>query len=317
MQDNPSNSVCSVQGCDKPTVARLLCRKHYSRWHRHGDAMFTRSRRLYPADMSCTVPDCNRNRFERGWCRAHYRRWYKYGSIDGGLNEVGYHAEPRHDYFREITTSTQAYILGMLAADGNVTISPRPIVAISLAEKDVGLIEFIRSQLCPNANIQLLNKRRVFVIRGQTFHRSCQVSLRVRSKEMVNDLIRRHVTPAKTYTLMWPVVPQEFERDLLLGYFDGDGSATSHKSETGRIIPVWTVCSASKPVIEAIATLVMSSIGIRLRQYKNRGIYYAVTSHTKARTIDRWLHASGLGLERKRIGVRFPEQPRLSKWRNK
>lgn len=33
----PKNASCSVEGCDRPYLARELCRKHYSSWWRYGD----------------------------------------------------------------------------------------------------------------------------------------------------------------------------------------------------------------------------------------------------------------------------------------
>lgn len=33
-----SKATCSITGCGKPVVGRRLCRKHYNRWHKHGDA---------------------------------------------------------------------------------------------------------------------------------------------------------------------------------------------------------------------------------------------------------------------------------------
>jgi hypothetical protein len=35
----PKDLVCSVDGCEKPARGRGLCRRHYSRWRRHGDPL--------------------------------------------------------------------------------------------------------------------------------------------------------------------------------------------------------------------------------------------------------------------------------------
>ena len=34
-----STRLCSIDGCNKPTVGRGWCRKHYSRWYEHGDPL--------------------------------------------------------------------------------------------------------------------------------------------------------------------------------------------------------------------------------------------------------------------------------------
>lgn len=30
---------CSIEGCDRPSVSRGWCRRHYSQWHRYGDPL--------------------------------------------------------------------------------------------------------------------------------------------------------------------------------------------------------------------------------------------------------------------------------------
>ena len=51
---------CTIDGCEKPTVGRGWCRKHYNRWHRHGDPLGGGERYADPAEAfeARTEPLC-------------------------------------------------------------------------------------------------------------------------------------------------------------------------------------------------------------------------------------------------------------------
>lgn len=108
--------VCSEDGCEKKTVARGLCGKHYSAWQRagkpEGPALLARTvetcresgcddqvyaqghcERHYRqvrrtgqvrADYQptgCCAPACERPSEARGWCHGHYLRWSRTGDV--------------------------------------------------------------------------------------------------------------------------------------------------------------------------------------------------------------------------------------------
>lgn len=59
---------CSVDGCARNLKARGLCAKHYKQYLHHG------------VDRPiCSVADCDKKVEAHGMCRAHYIRWCKYG----------------------------------------------------------------------------------------------------------------------------------------------------------------------------------------------------------------------------------------------
>lgn len=66
---------CNVEGCDEKAVGRGWCRKHYTRWHQHGDVetVIDQSRGI------CTIDGCKSPHKAYGWCDAHYRRWQRHG----------------------------------------------------------------------------------------------------------------------------------------------------------------------------------------------------------------------------------------------
>lgn len=128
-------------------------------------------------------------------------------------------------YFEKIDNEHKAYWLGFLYADGYV----EPIyrkdkikafrIEISLSEIDRPLLEAFAADIETNAKISDKTNR----IDGKEY-RSCR--LRVNNTKMCRDLIALGCTTKKSLTLLFPtcnIVPQEYLRHFIRGYFDGDG----------------------------------------------------------------------------------------------
>lgn len=62
--------LCSVQGCNRPHLARSWCRIHYGRWERNGDP----NNFLYDTqhEDTCSVWKCDGVYYARGVCKKHY-----------------------------------------------------------------------------------------------------------------------------------------------------------------------------------------------------------------------------------------------------
>src|SRR5688572_22950039 len=72
---------CQMDGCENVAVARQLCRKHYTRWQRTGDAASARPKLPSGTHVTCTVDGCEKPHVTKGLCEMH--RW-----------RVRYHGEP-------------------------------------------------------------------------------------------------------------------------------------------------------------------------------------------------------------------------------
>lgn len=64
---------CSIDGCEKPHLARGFCKKHYRQWRKSTD--------LLPSPPPCLIEGCLRLKGEnrQGWCDLHYHRWKRHG----------------------------------------------------------------------------------------------------------------------------------------------------------------------------------------------------------------------------------------------
>ena len=190
-----------------------------------------------------------------------------------------------HDYFSAVSRPEQAYILGLLAADGCVG-SRHPRVHLGLQAKDAHLVEFVRDRLCPEA--ALFRTENGFT------------TLQVTSRQMVSDLAAFGVVPRKSRILQWPGCLGDMLRPYLLGYFDGDGTAYAIRGK----YPGWSVCSGSEAFLVSLKEFVREGTGVVMEKIHHRpgsDLYQVATTGRGAYVVNEWLHQEGLGLARKRF----------------
>jgi len=190
----------------------------------------------------------------------------------------------RHDYFAQIDSPMKAYVLGVLAADGNV-LPKHHRITLELSARDADLLETVRDELVPGGAI--VNRHR---------HGYDYQVLAFVSRNIVDDLETLGVTAAKR-------LPSSFAREFILGYFDGDGFITYHE-RINRRYPYIGITSGSSNLLVCIADVIEQYTGIRPSGPWRMGVtgtYSIRASGNSALIIDEWLHTSGLGLKRKRL----------------
>lgn len=129
------------------------------------------------------------------------------------------------DYFSEINTADKAYWLGFLYADGSINRYYKNeklksmTLELGLAYKDKGHLEkFIE---CLESNIPIFEK--INKLKGKEYK---SVRIQLNNTKICYDLCDLGCTPNKTYDIKFPtydIVPKEFMRDFIRGFFDGDG----------------------------------------------------------------------------------------------
>ncbi len=178
-----ADSTCSIDGCDRISVARGWCPKHYGRWWRNGDPV-----ELHldpdPPDV-CQVEGCERGgRLRRGWCGKHYKRWQKHGDPHVVLESSGQTGnylpvEPRiHEYsetdengcwvWTAAKTAEDGY--GKLSVEGTLTPAHRASYEVFVGPIPDGLdIDHLcRNRSCVNPEHLEPVTRRENLLRGQT-----------------------------------------------------------------------------------------------------------------------------------------------------
>lgn len=133
-----------------------------------------------------------------------------------------------HSYFCRIDSQEKAYLLGLLATDGNVS---GGTISLALKARDRVLLERFE---------------RAIGLRPSAIRPMLKGMLRtsVTSAEMARDLAKLGVVPNKTMSLRWPEgLERSLDRHYLRGVFDGDGGISGRQ---------WSIVSASERFIAQV-----------------------------------------------------------------
>lgn len=121
------------------------------------------------------------------------------------------------DYFKTFTEES-CYILGFLAADGYVS-PQRNRVSIRLSERDIDRLEFIRDEICPNRKLTYNNK---------TNHQGSHLQFDCKTIKQDLELLG-FKDLKKDISNIFEKLPQDYHRDFIRGFFDGDGCISYFK----------------------------------------------------------------------------------------
>lgn len=130
----------------------------------------------------------------------------------------------RHNFFSEIKTELQAYLLGFIFSDGSIDLK-RNTLSIHINNKDQEIFELFRI-ISPHAYTQQLEgTESKALVRGRSVKNEGSIRLAISSKILIEDLVSLGVCENKTYQqLSIPNMDDSLVKHFIRGYFDGDGS---------------------------------------------------------------------------------------------
>lgn len=118
-----------------------------------------------------------------------------------------------HNYFSDWTYNS-SYIQGFTMSDGCIDDkNGHRMLCYNLAEQDIDVLTFIKSEICPDKPI---------------YHKNGTVYLSIWSNQILKDLSSLNIVPRKTGNEKLPQIPSEHKNSYLLGLFDGDGNICSY-----------------------------------------------------------------------------------------
>jgi hypothetical protein len=168
------------------------------------------------------------------------------------------------DYFENILTEKQAYFLGLLAADGNVS-DKRNTISLGLNKEDgLELLEEFKKELNSTGTIGVHEDKRV------DYKRKTMVCMQFTSAKTKEDLERIGIGVQKTSNLCYPKINKELDRHFIRGFIDGDGSF-HYKREVLVFSLVGT-----KSILESIQKILQEELEITPTKLIKHvtGVYY-------------------------------------------
>lgn len=173
-----------------------------------------------------------------------------------------------HQYFDDINSNQKAWLLGFLAADGNVA-SNRNKIKIGVSSIDKQQLEKIKLEIESEREILDYETNQGFKISELSWS----------SENHKKQLAKYGIVPNKTYKEMHlPAFDLDKQLSFILGYFDGDGSFKDDGT-TCR----FEICSYRPELLEDFAKVLNDFCSSNKKVYKNksRSNYYTLTYSTK------------------------------------
>lgn len=179
------------------------------------------------------------------------------------------------NFFNTIDSDIKAYLLGFLAADGNVC-SKTNRISLLLSHIDVEILELYQKFICEDCKITDKN--------NQNIKRKPQKMFRFSSKQIKKDLSKYGIIPNKSnYEFTLNNIPKKYKKDYIRGYFDGDG-CFYYKYINGRNKICVNFTNSNKKILESIKEeLELNNIKfkIEIKVSKTNKNYYVLACYNK------------------------------------
>lgn len=197
-------------------------------------------------------------------------------------------------YFNDIKSEKQAYWLGVLFADGNVskqgeTFSGRVI----FSSKDTEWVDQFKRDIEFNGKIYTETHK---VYKTQV----SKVSLT--SEQMFTDLVELGCIPNKSLIIRIPAINQDLIPHFIRGYFDGDGTVGIYKnsSKSNTMTLRSGFCSGSQEFLEAISCYLPTNRKV-VKKANNRNLFTLMFSVNDSINLYQYMYKDAtVWLKRKR-----------------
>lgn len=192
----------------------------------------------------------------------------------------------RHDFFKNIRTEIQAYLLGFYAADGSIN-EKRKTFRIQLQLQDKELVYLYKDFISPDARLFTIEPKEGKGRNNSIINGHGSFGVDIVSTILVNDLVSLGIGYNKTYSeLHIPDIPKDLIKHFIRGYFDGDGSISGYipneKNKNPRVRCAFSICRKTKSLLdEIVAFFLENNIKINTYYLKRDNMYRIETGSKK------------------------------------
>ena len=139
------------------------------------------------------------------------------------------------NYFSIIDTPNKAYVVGLIASDGNVYKRDGHDGQIRLSFQDGDSEHQLLTSILSDMNATHPIIKTSIIQNDKNFE---YISISIVSQKLFEDICNIGIAPKKTWKINLAQIirniPKQFIRDFLRGYFDGDGSINITKKQRGK-----------------------------------------------------------------------------------
>lgn len=191
----------------------------------------------------------------------------------------------RHDFFKDIRTELQAYLLGFYAADGSSD-EKRKTVRVCLQEQDSEIVYLFKDIISPDARLYTISPRIVTGRNRAKVQGHEAFGVDITSSILVQDLVQLGYGYDKSHkSLHLPNIPENLIRHFIRGYFDGDGCITGwlaiEKGKADRFRYKFDICGKTESLLDEIINF-LSTHDIKVnKNYLKRDDMYRISSSSK------------------------------------
>lgn len=189
----------------------------------------------------------------------------------------------RHDFFKDIKTELQAYLLGFYAADGSID-EKRKTFRIHLQKGDCDIIYLYKDVISPDARLFVREAQEENIIRTKRINGHGSIGVDITSAILVNDLVNLGIGYRKSINeIKIPEIPKDLIRHFIRGYFDGDGCITGYlaveKGKKDRVRYVAQIDSKKRNILDEVKEFFeKNNINFNLIYLKRDDMYRISTS---------------------------------------
>lgn len=169
---------------------------------------------------------------------------YHSGKIDGFGKR--YIKKTNHEFFDVIDSEIKSYLLGYLLADGCVSVEPKKRngkiysytkrITFNVSKDDLYCMKLFQKYVAPESTIKFRQNNK------GAKNRKLSCMFRFSSRKIVDVLMEKYkIKPRKTYDVEFmfdfSLIPSQYVRHFIRGFFDGDGciTGTSEKAKNSKI----------------------------------------------------------------------------------